>query len=188
MPRTSFTSAWYVQLCESIGTRSTFRSRMTSTGICDVVFTRAPEIRVSHNGEWNSTGRSAVICNGVRAPRSQSPSQADLHERPNDPSLPCPEKALTPRDDAMWSRKRESSLRATISAALPRGARMMGNWPARACVPTREVEGRRARIRSRRKGRVRIGATRRLSMCRRDLDCGGLLARRKGANRGTHPW
>lgn len=61
-------------------------------------------------------------------------SETDSHERPNDPSLPCPEKALTPRDDAMWSRKRESSLRATISAALPRGARMMGNWPARARV------------------------------------------------------
>lgn len=31
MPRTSLTSAWYVQLWDSIGTRSTFRSRMTST-------------------------------------------------------------------------------------------------------------------------------------------------------------
>lgn len=75
MPRTSFTSAWYVQLCESIGTRSTFRSRMTSTGVCDVVFTRASDIRVSRNEEWNTAGRSAVICNGVRAPGSPSPSR-----------------------------------------------------------------------------------------------------------------
>lgn len=51
----------------------------------------------------------------------------------------------------MWSRKRESSLRATISAALPRGARMMGNWPARECGD-QEREGQGQEIKAGKKG------------------------------------